>query len=174
LKRPRPAKEIEIDMKVENRHQRELVLNISDANRLIDNLASKDDILWPLENWPAMRFDIGLQIGAKGGHGPIRYKVTDYTPGRYIRFQFTAPPGFYGYHALNLIEIDESRVKLTHDVIMKIGGPALFTWPFIFRPLHDALLEDALTKAEIFAGMTDRPVPWSFWVKFLRQIFKKG
>ena len=161
-------------MKVENRHQRELTLNISEAHLLIDNLASKGDIFWPRENWPAMKFDGGLKKGANGGHGPIRYKITEYTPGRYIRFHFTAPHGFYGYHALNLVEIDKSRVKLSHEIIMKIGGPARLTWPLIFRPLHDALLEDALTKAARYAGMNPQSVPWSFWVRFLRYLFKKG
>jgi hypothetical protein len=41
-------------------------------------------------------------------------------------------------------------------------GLALMTWPLVFRPLHDALLEDALDKAERdITGMVANPNRWS-------------
>ncbi|UNO43730.1 DUF2867 domain-containing protein [Streptomyces sp. MST-110588] len=38
-----------------------------------------------------MRFDRPLGVGAYGGHGPVRYRVSAYDPGRRIRFDFTSP-----------------------------------------------------------------------------------
>jgi hypothetical protein len=161
-------------MKINNIHQRTLSLSLDDAKKLIDHLASEQDILWPHQKWPAMKFDSGLKIGAQGGHGPIRYNIVEYNPGNFIRFQFTAPSGFNGYHAFKLKQLDASNVHLSHEIKMEIAGPALITWPFIFRPLHDALMEDAMTRAEQFAKMTTRPIRWSFWVRLLRSMFKRG
>lgn len=42
---------------------------------------------------PAVRFDRPFAIGPIGGHGPIRYVVSNYVPARWIRFRFTGPQG---------------------------------------------------------------------------------
>lgn len=41
-------------------------------------------------------------------------------------------------------------------------------WPLIFRPLHDALIEDSLCFAELRLNLTPTVSEWSWWVKFLR------
>jgi hypothetical protein len=94
-----------------------------------------------------MRFDGLLAVGAKGGHGPIRYTVQSYEPGKRVVFQFTAPAGFDGTHRFVVDPSDEGS-ELRHVIDMRIGGQARFSWPTVFRPLHDALLEDALDKVE--------------------------
>ncbi|MFB6520879.1 hypothetical protein [Streptomyces sp. NPDC056401] len=46
-----------------------------------ERILRADDRLWPHGSWPAMRLDPCLSVGAKGGHGPIRYTVSAYEPG---------------------------------------------------------------------------------------------
>ena len=76
-------------MRVINVHERELNVSLYTAGELIDRLASENDVLWPSDRWPPMRFDRPLSVGAVGGHGPIRYVIEAYEPGRSIRFHFT-------------------------------------------------------------------------------------
>ncbi len=78
-------------MKVINIHERELGANHEQVGALIDSLASEDDRLWPGHSWPRMKFDRPLSIGATGGHGPIRYFIEGYKPGKFIKFCFTNP-----------------------------------------------------------------------------------
>jgi len=47
---------------------------------LLNTLSTDNDKIWPKEKWPAMKFKGGINIGAKGGHGPIRYSVEKYNP----------------------------------------------------------------------------------------------
>jgi len=35
---------------------------------------------------------------------------------------------------------------------MEARGPALVSWPLVFEPLHDALLEDLLDRATALTG----------------------
>src|SRR5664280_1614566 len=76
---------------VNNRHQRTLSARPAVVGQLIDGLAGHEDRLWPTEQWPAMCLDRPLGVGARGGHGPVRYCVEAYTPGEAIRFRFEAP-----------------------------------------------------------------------------------
>ena len=85
-------------VRVTNVHERALGASAAIAGELIDRLASEHDVLWPLDRWPPMRFDRSLGVGADGGHGPIRYVVEAYEPGRSIRFRFTRPKGFIKLH----------------------------------------------------------------------------
>jgi hypothetical protein len=121
-----------------------------------------------------MRFDRPLQTGAVGGHGPIRYTVASYEPGRKVAFQFTVPRGFVGQHWFEVLPSGETGTLLRHTIEMSIAGPALFSWPLVFRPLHDALVEDALTKAQVALGEQPTRVPWSAWVRLLRRIVARS
>jgi hypothetical protein len=152
---------------VVNIHQRVIARPIEEVGRLLDSLASDHDALWPRNLWPAMRFDRPLGVGADGGHGPVRYVVTEYEPGRRVRFRFKAPRGYNGWHELEVLsEGDGTLVR--HTIDMNATGPALLTWPLAIRWLHDALLEDAFATAEVSLGITPTVIPWSLWVKFLR------
>ncbi len=158
--------------KVLNIHERALSAALDEAGALINRLASEDDILWPHERWPAMKFDRPLSVGAKGGHGPVRYEVAAYEPGRSVQFRFKGPKGFLGHHTFDLRE-EGDGVVLRHTIDMNTGGPARVSWPLLFRPLHDALLEDALDKAERHTGANPTPQPWSLWVRFLRWLIRQ-
>lgn len=152
---------------LQNVHERLIEAPLSRVGGLIDKLASRDDALWPRKRWPPMRFDRPLGVGANGGHGPIRYRVEAYEPGRMIRFRFTAPRGFVGTHGFEAEEIAPGVVRLRHTLKMRVQGTARLAWPLIFRPLHDALIEDALDCAE-GAGESAQPRQWSRRVSFLR------
>lgn len=160
-------------MKVWNVHEREVASPASGVGRLLDDLGSDRDRLWPRHAWPAIRFDAALGVGAQGGHGPIRYTVEAYDPGRLVRFRFTAPPGFNGYHSFEVEPTGPEHAHLRHVLEMRVSGLALFTWPVIFRPLHDALVEDALDRATTELGTAPRPRQWSVWVKTLRWILSR-
>jgi len=159
-------------MRVKNVHERRMSYPASSVGALIDTLASEDDRLWPNEMWPPMKFDKGLQVGAKGGHGPIRYTIQSYEPGESIRFEFTGPRGFDGYHAFVMEEASD-RVVLRHILEMRAKGAAMISWPLVFRPLHDALIEDGFDKAEKYLGGSPSARAWSWWVKALRWEFRR-
>lgn len=161
-------------MHVLNVHERLLDAPASHVGALLDSLSSADDALWPHRDWPAMRFDRPLGVGAVGGHGPIRYTVEEYTPGRQVRFRFTGPRGFDGTHAFHVEPSDGGRTLLRHVIDMEATGPAPLSWTLLYRPLHDALLEDALDRAERAVGGTPRPRAWSRWVRILRWLVARA
>lgn len=152
---------------IRNVHERELPAG---AGALIDTLSGPDDRLWPLEHWPAQRFDRPLSIGAVGGHGPVRYRVSEYEPGRRIRFEFHGPTGFHGYH-----EYESTSSRLRHTMVLSPRGRARVTWPLVYRPLHDALVEDSLYVAARNLGAAGAVRPrWSVWVRLLRRVISRG
>ena len=161
-------------MRVLNVHERDLKTSLETAGALIDRLASDDDILWPFDRWPPMRFDRPLGVGAVGGHGLIRYVVEAFEPGLSIRFRFTRPEGFRGSHRFEIDAPSADRVKLRHVIEMQTVGSALLQWYLAIRPLHDALLEDALDRAELCVGGSPRDRRWSLWVRFLRWAMKRA
>lgn len=59
-----------------------------------------------------------------------------------------------------------------HDMLAT--GLARFPWPAIFRPLHDALLEDALSQAQSSLRLTPAASPWSAHVRLLRWLMTGG
>jgi hypothetical protein len=159
-------------MKVCNIHTRALGAPADRLAPLIDRLASEDDCLWPVASWPRMAFDRGLTPGAVGGHGPLGYSVESYEPGRMVEFRFTRPTGFDGTHRFDLEGEGSNASRLTHTIDMKVGGKSAFRWLFVIRPLHDALIEDALDRADRFAGGTPAARKWPPWVRFLRKTLR--
>lgn len=157
-------------MRVLNVHQRVLPVPVATVGALLDTLASADDRLWPHAAWPRMHLDGPLAVGARGGHGPIRYRVEQYEPGRSVRFRFEQPRGFEGYHALVVEARGANACSLRHELAMRTHGSALLSWPFVYRPLHDALLEDALDRAQRSLATLPRPAQWSWWVRVLRAL----
>lgn len=161
-------------MKVLNIHQREIPASAAAVGGLIDALTSEHDALWPADTWPAMRMDRPLGVAADGGHGPVRYAVAAFRGGQMVEFRFTGPTGFNGFHRFEVLPQDERRTLLRHTIDMKAEGPALLSWPLVFRPLHDALIEDALARAQAALGAAPDVRPWSPWVKLLRWALSAG
>ena len=159
-------------MRVLNVHERRFAASPADVGALIDGLGSPSDRLWP-PRWPRMRFDRPLASGASGGHGPIRYDIELYEPGKRIRFRLRAPRGFDGYHGFEVLA-DERGATLLHTLEMNAHGLARITWPLIFAPLHDALVEDCLDAAAIALHEQPQSRPWSWRVRFLRSLFRRN
>lgn len=161
-------------MQILNVHERILPGTVAEVGALLDGLAGPDDRLWPVDLWPGlpMRFDRPLGVGADGGHGPVRYRVEEYVPGRLVVFRFAERTGLDGTHRL---EVDDSEgvVELRHVLAGRLKRTkALLTWLLVTRPLHDAVLEDLLDRAELaVTGTVLRPARWSWRVRLLRRLF---
>lgn len=158
-------------MGVYNVHERVLPVPRTEVGQLIDGLSGSADQLWPHGDWPQMLFDGPLAPGACGGHGPVRYTVAAYVPGQWVRFTFSGPRGFHGFHEYTVHPLDEDRTMLRHTLAMRARGPARLTWPLAFRWFHDAVLEDSMDCAEhACTGTVARPSRWSPYVRVLRRL----
>ena len=155
-------------MKVLNIHSREYPVAPEKLGQLVDTLASSNDLLWPCRLWPRMKFDKPLSVSAIGGHGPVRYFVEEYVPAKRVVFRFTGPKGFDGYHGYDVIELEKNKTELRQTLEMTTRGLAQISWPLFYRPLHDALIEDSLSFAELRLNLTPTISGWSWWVRFLR------
>lgn len=161
-------------MQVLNVHEREIPVPAGEVAFLLNSLSSDSDALWPRTMWPPMRFDHPLGVGASGGHGPVRYTVEKFSSGQMVSFRFSGPSGFNGVHRFEVLSKRADCTVLRHTIDMKAQGAALLSWPLVFRPLHDALLEDSLALAQASLGAVPHIRPWSLWVKFLRWVFSSG
>ena len=148
-------------MKVTNIHEREIEADYEQVAGLLDSLSSENDRLWPRHCWLPMKFDRPLGVGTKGGHGPIGYYVESYNPGQSIKFCFTRPKGFNGFHEFDAVKSAQGSVLLRHMIEMELAGSALLTWPLGIRQMLDALLEDALSTAQASLGIAPQMRPWS-------------
>jgi hypothetical protein len=119
-------------------------------------MASAEDRLWPAWRWPAQRRDGPLAVGARGGHGPIRYTVVEYEPGTRVIYEFTAPRGLIGTHGFEIVERDSRTTVLRHTLVGRTAGTMRLSWPLVWRPMHDALIEDALDTAA--ATLVGKPI----------------
>lgn len=160
-------------MRILNVHEREVKGAVTQVGQLIDTLGSQQDALWPRNIWPHMKFEGPLAVGVQGGHGPIKYYVEAYEPGKRIQFRFTGPKGFSGSHSYE-VEASAKGTLLRHRLEMKTRGWAVLTWPIVFRPLHDALIEDSFATAQLSVGQSPQMRAWSSWVRFLRWTLSGG
>jgi hypothetical protein len=96
--------------------------------------------------------------------------VIAYIPGRWIRFRFTAPRGLDGFHEFTVHGEGPAGSALHHLVAMRLHWPAKITWPLLWRPLHDALLEDCLDRAgeRTLTATVRSPARWGTYVRLLR------
>jgi len=152
-----------------NVHERALPVPAARLGTLLDRLAGPDDALWPAPAWPPLRLDRPLGVGASGGHGPVRYRVSEYEPGRRIRFTFNPAIGLAGYHEFRVVPDGAERCRLVHVLEGRLHGSTLLSWPLAVRWLHDGLIEDAFDNAELaVTGTVARPARRSAWQRFLR------
>ncbi|WP_412752125.1 DUF2867 domain-containing protein [Krasilnikovia sp. M28-CT-15] len=133
---------------INNVHQREFPVAADKVGRLLDLLGSTADPLWPAPTWQPMRFDRPLGIGASGGHGAIRYRVTDYRPGRLVEFTFAPSTGIDGTHVFEVEPTGPDTTVLRHRLTGRLTGPMRLLWPLLVRTLHDTVLEHLLDNAE--------------------------
>jgi uncharacterized protein YndB with AHSA1/START domain len=145
-------------MRVHNVHSRELSAPAERVWELVAGLASDHDELWPTERWPTspIEFDRPLGVGAKGGHGLIRYEVERYEPGRRVVFRFEPGSGLDGLHALEVEPLGAHRSRLTHTLDCRLEWKLRPLYRVLIKA-HDALVEDLLDNAERAVG--GRPLP---------------
>lgn len=158
-------------MRVYNVHERRVNAQPDTVGDFIDSLSGSDDRLWPRGKWPPMRLDSPLGEGARGGHGPVRYRVSEYIPGRRVVFQFEDSGLTSGLDGRHFFEVVPRRrfVLLRHIVDAECDMRNWLKWGLFTGPMHDALLEDALDRLETgIGGLSGKPRRWSLWVRFLR------
>jgi hypothetical protein len=158
---------------VRNIHERWWPVDPEKVGPLLDSLASEDDRLWPVDDWPPMRFDRPLAVGATGGHGTMTYTVVDYTPGRMVTFELGPGLGLRGHHRFVVepqLRGERSGTVVRHEASARVSGRMLWMWPLITRWVHDAVIEDALDRChrELMGKPPARPARWSPWVRRLR------
>ena len=160
-------------MRVINIHKRTINQPKENVSKLFKTLATSGDLVWPYENWPAIRFRDGLQVASKGGHGRIRYTIIEFIAGENIMFQFSKPEGFVGTHELRIEEINKTKTQISHKIKVNTSFKATLLWVFVIRWLHDALIEDAFDKVENYFLTEKKETKHNNWVKLLREVYKK-
>lgn len=159
-------------MEVLNIHTRVIHSSKEKIKELFASLATENDLMLATEKWSPMVLDKGLQVGSKGGHGPIGYSVKKHVPGELVEFQFSKPKGFVGVHRFEISSLGPNLTELKHVIEMKIVGSARLSWPLAIRWLHDAYIEDAFDKVENHFSKKKKRTEWNFWVKILRKLLK--
>ncbi|QEV17675.1 SRPBCC family protein [Streptomyces alboniger] len=155
---------------VRNEHERVVEASAEAVGALLDRLSAEDDPIFPTPAWEPMIFDRPLGVGATGGHGPIRYEVAAYEPGRRVRFAFT-PPG-EGFHELTVEPLAEGRCRVRHVLETRWRGVDRLLWPTAIRPAHDSMMEELFDNIErAVAGGCARPVRWSPWLRLLHRLW---
>jgi len=160
-------------LKVLNIHKRILNQPKNKISELLATLSTENDRIWPKEKWPEMKFKTGIQVGTKGGHGPIRYSVEKYNPDEIIQFRFSKPNGFNGVHKFEIKELDKENTEIKHTIDMNTTGKGTLIWTFAIRSLHNALIEDGFDKLENNLSDNRKSTEWNIWVKFLRKQIAK-
>ncbi len=156
---------------IHNVHERHLAAPAEQVGALLSSLGSPDDRLWPADRWPPLELDGPVRPGARGGHAAIRYTVTEHLPGRRVAFTFDEPTGLVGSHRFEVDEHPDGGSVLRHVLDAQPHGSMRLLAPLAVRWLHDALLEDALDRAERSLGVgPGRPARWSPYVRLLRRL----
>lgn len=156
-------------LKVLNIHIRILNQSKSRVSELLGTLSTENDQIWPKEKWPEMKFKEGMQIGAIGGHGPIRYAVEKYDLNSVIQFRFLKPLGFNGIHKFEIRELTKQQTEIKHTIAMETNGMGTLKWVLAIRPLHDALIEDGFDSLENKLTGSHKATGWNIWVRFVRK-----
>lgn len=158
-------------MKVINIHKRVIKQPKTAIVKLFNTLATENDLMLATDKWSPMKLDRGLEVGSKGGHGPIKYFVIEFIPEKSITFQFDMI-GFNGFHRFDIIELEPNRIELSHIIDMSTSGSATLKWAIAIRWLHDAYIEDAFDKVENHFTTHKKMSKWSLWVRILRKMMK--
>jgi hypothetical protein len=154
---------------IHNQHERTLPAEPATVGRLLDRIAEPCGPLWPAR-WNPLVLDGPIAPGTPGGHGPIRYEVTEHVPGVRLAFRFRHsfgcdPNGGHWFEVLPGDAPDQSRLRhtLSADPPLRLR----LMWSCVIRPMHDALIEDLLDNAAAETG-GPRTSTWSPWVILLR------
>ncbi|MDJ0342589.1 SRPBCC family protein [Streptomyces sp. H10-C2] len=157
---------------MQNIQRRAIDAPAADVGALLDLLSTPQDQIWPAPAWSPLHLDAGLAVGSRGGHGRIRYAVTEYESGRRVRFTFAPGLGLSGYHEFLVVPDGPQRCRIVHTAAGRVEGRMRLVWPLVIRWLHEALLHDMFDNIErVATGRSPRPARWSPWVRLLRLRF---
>jgi hypothetical protein len=109
--------------------------------------------IWPTDRWPELRAD---------GFGFLRHELDEHRPGERITYRITGPRGLSGVHGWTL-RSENGNAVLRHFADVECRGLMRLAWPLVVAPIHDAVHEDVLDRAE---GAPPRP--WSRRVRLIR------
>ncbi|MDO6597504.1 hypothetical protein Q4512_11305 [Oceanihabitans sp. 2_MG-2023] len=161
-------------MQVVNVHKRKIKQPIENVSVLFNTIATNKDAIWPVKNWPAIRFNEGVKVKSKGGHGIIKYTIIAFEEGKSITFKFTKPDGFIGIHQLFLEIVSEKETEIIHEIRMHTSTfRASILWFFVIKWLHDALIEEAFDNVENHFMEVKKIPRYNIWVQFLRNRYKR-
>jgi hypothetical protein len=153
-------------------HARRLAAPADRVGALLGTLGGAHDRLWPTDRWPGLplRLDRPVGVGARGGHGAVRYAVVEYEPGRRLLFRFAPGTGLHGVHGFRVEALGPGRSRLVHELDARLSGAARVAAPLI-RRMHDALLVDLLDRAEreVSGSAPRRPRP-AAWMRALSRL----
>jgi hypothetical protein len=160
--------------RIHNVHAREIAAPVEVVGDILDTLGSSGDRVWASDIWVAepVVFDRPLGVGADGGHGPIRYSVVEYQPGRLeyqpgrrIVFRFSPGSELSGSHGFELKRVGPDHSRITHFLDAQISAwrrplvPVLIGW-------HDAMVETAFDRVELEAtGSLQRRTRIPRWLR---------
>jgi uncharacterized protein DUF2867 len=139
-------------MRVHNVHERTLGAPAAAVGALLDGVGGPHDALWPSPEWAPMRLEGPPAVGVPGGHGSLRYRITDYEPGRRVVFTLDPGQGLSGWHGFEVVPRGPERAVLRHAVDARAHGWMRVVWPCVLRPVHDGIVEQILDRAEIALG----------------------
>jgi hypothetical protein len=162
-----------MEVAMKNIQSRVIDAPASTVGALLDRIASDDDPIWPAPAWPPIRLDNALRPGSRGGHGPIRYTVVAYEPGRLIRFAFDPVMRTTGYHEFRAEPVDAGRTRVVHVLTGTPRPGTWLRWIVAIRWLHEALLRDLLDNVEQAATGSALPRRrWTPWVRVVRRVIR--
>jgi hypothetical protein len=139
-------------------HERELAASAEEVGALVDDPSR----MWPHGRWPELRPD---------GVGFLLHEPLEHDRGKSRLFRIIGPDGFTGWHGWDVRT--DGTVVLRHVVEAECRGWSRLAWPLVIRPMHSALHEDVLDRAEAAMGGNPRPREWSRWVRFLRWALRR-
>ena len=147
---------------IRNVHRRRYS-DIDAAWELALRVADPGSGVWPADGWDPMLLDRGITVGSAGGHGAVRYDVSEVEDSRFrFAFRMSQVEGFHEFRR----EGDE----LVHELMIRRAPRLLLV---VIIPLHDAVLEELLDNVEdLLAGRSvPRPRRRTRRVRMLRSLF---
>jgi hypothetical protein len=157
---------------VRNVHERLIAAPAEEVWALVERIGGPEDVLWPSPAWAPMVLDRPVSVvGARGGHGDIRYHVTAYEPGRMVEFTFDDVMGIDGKHTFSVEPRGPRQTLLRHILEGRLEGAMSLVWPLAIRWAHDVVLEQLFDRAEAALGVGPaRPARWSWTARLVQRL----
>ncbi len=141
-------------------HERELDAPPAVTGALLDH----PERMWPSDRWPELR---------PGGIGFLRHELLEHRPGERLFFRITGPRGLTGMHGWEVRPLN-GHTLLRHTVDAECTGAASLGWRVAIQPIHAALHEDVLDRAETLVRGSPAGHEWSRRVRLLRWAIRKA